>query len=204
MLGFTRLGQHSEKRSNPSIQRSCGLSTSQKEYVLIARKWTNTASTHCKPLQTIALVLVCRCGIWEHEERPRPRYSGPHALLASCPLQGLPDAYYFLDLLSQWLLLLLSPTIMLLLPVAGFLFHQPFVGDPACLSFEVTVFARVAHQRIPPSHSNASVAHFNRFVSQVPSKIIQFCNVWQHPETGVGGMWLRRSRVGAIGSDVRL
>src|SRR5215216_5707358 len=33
-------------------------------YALIAQKWLNTAITRCKQLQTIALVLVCRCGMW--------------------------------------------------------------------------------------------------------------------------------------------
>src|SRR5215213_11995553 len=33
-------------------------------YALIAQKWLNTALTCCKQLQVIALVLVCRCGMW--------------------------------------------------------------------------------------------------------------------------------------------
>jgi hypothetical protein len=33
-------------------------------YALIAQKWLNTALTRCKQLQVIALVLVCRCGMW--------------------------------------------------------------------------------------------------------------------------------------------
>jgi hypothetical protein len=65
---------------------------------------------------------------------------------------GLPYAHYLLDLLGEGLLLfLLSPTLMLLMPVAGFLLHQPALGDPACLSFEVAVLARVAHRLSPPS-----------------------------------------------------
>ena len=35
-----------------------------KGYALIAQKWHNTALTRCKQLQVIALVLVCRCGMW--------------------------------------------------------------------------------------------------------------------------------------------
>jgi hypothetical protein len=33
-------------------------------HALIAQKWLNTAITSCKQLQVIALVLVCRCGMW--------------------------------------------------------------------------------------------------------------------------------------------
>ena len=41
-------------------------------YALIAQKWLNTATTRCKQLQVIALVLVCGCGVWViHERRGR-------------------------------------------------------------------------------------------------------------------------------------
>ena len=32
----------------------------------------------------------------------------------------------------------------------------------------------------------------------------RFCNIRKHIETGIGGLWLRRSRVRAIGPTVRL
>src|SRR5215218_3046060 len=65
----------------------------------------------------------------------------------------LPDAYYLLDLLDQRLLLLLGPPpVVLLLPVAGFLLHQPALGHRARLFLEVAVvLARVAHRQSPPS-----------------------------------------------------
>src|SRR5215203_5239008 len=55
----------------------------------------------------------------------------------------------FLDLLGRGSpLFLLSPptTMMVLMPMAGFLLHQPALGDPARLPLEVAFFlARVAH-----------------------------------------------------------
>src|SRR5215213_2294669 len=65
----------------------------------------------------------------------------------------LPDAYYLLDLLDQRLLLLLGPPpVVLLMPVAGFLLHQPALGHRVRLFLEVAVvLLRVAHRRSPPS-----------------------------------------------------
>src|SRR5918997_2105765 len=72
----------------------------------------------------------------------------------------LPDSYYLLDLLGQWLAFLLSPTaLMLLVPMASFLLHQPALGDPASLPLEVAVPLRVAHRRSPPS-SQATLAGY--------------------------------------------
>src|SRR5215216_6280381 len=52
-------------------------------YALIAQKWLNTAITRCKQLQTIALVLVCRCGMWV-------LYRSPAFLVLGCsPDQAL-------------------------------------------------------------------------------------------------------------------
>ncbi len=65
---------------------------------------------------------------------------------------GLPAATdHLLDLLGQGLILLFlrSPTttLMVLMPLASFLLHQPNLGDPARLSLEVALVlgARVAH-----------------------------------------------------------
>src|SRR5215203_414823 len=59
------------------------------------------------------------------------------------------DANHFLDFLGRGSpLFLLSPptTMMVLMPMAGFLLHQPALGDPARLPLEVAFFfARVAH-----------------------------------------------------------
>src|SRR5215203_7294141 len=68
------------------------------------------------------------------------------------------DANHFLDLLGQgFVLFLLSPTtMMVLMPMAGFLLHQPALGDRARLFLEVAVvLARVAHRRSPPSFQAA-------------------------------------------------
>src|SRR5687768_6306720 len=83
--------------------------------------------------------------------RKRPREYGASSLLLSLVVCVLPDAYYLLDLLRQRLLLLGPPPVVLLLPVAGFLLHQPALGDPARLFLEVAVLLRVAHRRSPPS-----------------------------------------------------
>src|SRR5215218_9228306 len=64
------------------------------------------------------------------------------------------DAHHLLDLLGQGVLLffLFSPTtIMVLMPMAGFLLHQPTLGDPARLFLKLAVLLRVAHRRSPPS-----------------------------------------------------
>src|SRR5215211_5763573 len=64
------------------------------------------------------------------------------------------DAHHFLDLLGQGFVLffLFSPTtIMVLMPMAGFLLHQPTLGDPARLYLELAVLLCVAHRRSPPS-----------------------------------------------------
>src|SRR5215217_1911552 len=64
------------------------------------------------------------------------------------------DSNHFLDLLGQGfvLLFLFSPTtIMVLMPMAGFLLHQPTLGDPAHLFLELAVLLGVAHRRSPPS-----------------------------------------------------
>ena len=64
------------------------------------------------------------------------------------------DAHHFLDLLGQGFLLffLLSPTtIMVLMPMASFLLHQPALGDSARLFLKLAVLLRVAHWRSPPS-----------------------------------------------------
>src|SRR5919112_40760 len=64
------------------------------------------------------------------------------------------DAHHFLDLLSQGVLLffLFSPTtILVLMPMAGFLLHQPTLGDPARLFLKLAVLLGVAHRRSPPS-----------------------------------------------------
>src|SRR5829696_5247790 len=82
------------------------------------------------------------------EEAPGLGASSLHSLVVCI----LPYAHHLLDLLDQWLLFFLRPpAVMLLLPVAGFLLHQPALGDPARLSIEVAVLARVAHRRSPPS-----------------------------------------------------
>jgi hypothetical protein len=48
---------------------------------------------------------------------------------------------------------------MLFLPVAGFLFHEPALGDPARLSFEALVSTRVAQEAsAAPSLRDASSA----------------------------------------------
>src|SRR5215203_5120280 len=71
------------------------------------------------------------------------------------------DAHHFLDLLGQgFLLFLLSPTtMMVLMPMAGFLLRQPALGDPVRLFLELAVLLRVAHRRSPPS-SQATPAAF--------------------------------------------
>ena len=37
-----------------------------------------------------------------------------------------------------------------------------------------------------------------------PAYLSGLCNSRQHLETGIGGLWLRKARVRAIGPDVRL
>src|SRR5215218_8711299 len=72
------------------------------------------------------------------------------------------DANHFLDLLGQGFVLffLFSPTtIMVLMPMAGFLLHQSALGDPARLFLELAVLLGVAHRRSPPS-SLATLAAF--------------------------------------------
>src|SRR5215213_2391607 len=87
---------------------------------------------------------------------PQPSLSTSSFVL-SWSVCVLLDAYYLLDLLDQRLLLLLGPPpVVLLLPVAGFLLHQPALGDRARLFLEVAVvLARVAHRRSPPSSQAA-------------------------------------------------
>src|SRR5215208_5424877 len=82
-------------------------------------------------------------------KRPRVRTRGLFA--SSLVVCLLPDAYYLLDLLRQRLLLLGPPPIVLLLPVAGFLLHQPALGHPVRLFLELAVLLRVAHRWSPPS-----------------------------------------------------
>src|SRR5918994_7770744 len=58
------------------------------------------------------------------------------------------DAHHFLDLLGQGFVLffLFSPTtMMVLMPMAGFLLHHPTLGDPARLFLELAVLLGVAH-----------------------------------------------------------
>src|ERR671913_1528319 len=77
-----------------------------------------------------------------------PVLSGPLRFSLVGRVYLLPDAHHFLDLLGQGVLLfLLSPTtIMVLMPMAGFLLHQPALGHPARLPLEVAFFfARLAH-----------------------------------------------------------
>src|SRR5918994_3696103 len=65
------------------------------------------------------------------------------------------DANHFLDLLGKGVLLffLFSPTttMMIVMPMAGFLLHQPNLGGPARLFLELAVLLGVAHRRSPPS-----------------------------------------------------
>src|SRR5918997_2896647 len=77
-------------------------------------------------------------------KRPRVRTRGLFAA-SSLVVCVLPESYYLLDLLRQRLLLLSPPPIVLLLPVAGFLLHQPALGDPARLFLleVIAILARV-------------------------------------------------------------
>src|SRR5829696_3640265 len=82
-----------------------------------------------------------------------PESTGPLRFSLVGRVYLLPDAHHFLDLLGQGFLLffLFSPTmIMVLIPMAGFLLHQPTLGDPARLFLELAVLLRVAHRRSPP------------------------------------------------------
>ena len=63
----------------------------------------------------------------------------------------LPRADHLLDLLGQRLGFLGPPHDMLLVPMAGFLLHEPALRDPTRFSAKVAVLARVVHPRSPPS-----------------------------------------------------
>src|SRR5215211_7751579 len=97
-------------------------------------------------------------------EQPRPSLS-TSSLVLSWSVCVLPDAYYLLDLLDQRLLLLLGPppVVVLLMPVAGFLLHQPNLGHRARLFLEVAVvLARVAHRQSPPSFQATFAMSINK------------------------------------------
>src|SRR3712207_932820 len=72
----------------------------------------------------------------------------------------LPCADQLLDLLAQRLPFPGPPPVVLFLPMAGLLLHQPALGNLARLPFEVAVLARVAHRQSPPFRRDASsVSH---------------------------------------------
>src|SRR5215211_3605821 len=80
-----------------------------------------------------------------------PVLSGPLRFSLVGRVYLLPDAHHFLDLLSQGFVLFLLPptTIMVLMPLTGFLLDQPTLGDPARLFLELAVLLGVAHRRSP-------------------------------------------------------
>src|ERR687896_788277 len=91
---------------------------------------------------------------FHYRDHPRHGKEAPGRGAPSLPFSVvgcvLPYAHHLLDLLGQGLLLLLSPTLMALMPSASFLLHQPALGDPARLFPEVVaVLARVAHRQSP-------------------------------------------------------
>jgi hypothetical protein len=123
-----------------------------------------SARARCALMHSIAILRPCSHPIVStpNHRKEAPRVPGPPSLLL-LSVWVLPDAYHLLDLLGEGLLLLLSPTtLMFLVPMARFLLHQPALGNPACLSFEVAVPLRVAHRRSPPSSQATPAVSINK------------------------------------------
>src|SRR5215211_550021 len=118
---------------------------------------SSSRSARARRVLTLSIAMVLRpcsaiSAITPSGRGRGPESTGPLRFSLVGRVYLLPDAHHFLDLLGQGFLLLLSPTtMMVLMPMAGFLLQQPALGDPARLFLKLAVLLRVAHRRSPPS-----------------------------------------------------